>query len=118
MIDIIKASTAAVRETCQDKVLKVFNASLQLFNLFVSSAKLEQFLRFIADAELVPKFLAKTEDGNVRVISKVHEALIDFAFHPSIGEGFVATYLIARIAFHNKTMQEGTAVKEDKDGRL
>ena len=42
MCDVVEACTAAVGQTCREKVMKVFNVSLHLFNLMISSSKVDQ----------------------------------------------------------------------------
>ena len=42
MLEFTRAITIAIDVTCKEKVIKVLNLSLQLLNLMISSAKLEQ----------------------------------------------------------------------------
>jgi len=75
--------------------------------LLVSSSKLEEkgidiFVRMVTEHEIITKFLERSEEGNSRISSKAQEVLIDFSFHPMIGEGFVSTYLISRLDNHYK----------------
>ena len=42
LVGLVEAATCTVAVTCREKVMKVFNASLQLFNVLVSSAKIQQ----------------------------------------------------------------------------
>lgn len=96
--------------------MKVFNASMALFSLLVSSSKLEEkgldiFVRMISEYEIVIKLLEKSEEGNARISNKAQEGLIDFSFHPMIGEGFVAAYLISRLEEHqDKNNSKGSNV--------
>jgi hypothetical protein len=95
--------------------MKVFNACISIFNLLVSSSKLEEkgidtFVRMITEYDIISKLLEKSEEGNARISSKAQEALIDFSFHPSIGEGFVSTYIVSRLETHQKNGNtKGTA---------
>ena len=38
---LVEAAVCAIGVTCREKVMKVFNVSLQLFNILVSSAKIQ-----------------------------------------------------------------------------
>ena len=40
--EVVEACTAAVGQTCREKVIKVFNVSLHLFSLMISSSKIDQ----------------------------------------------------------------------------
>ena len=40
LIGIVEAATCTVAVTCREKVMKVFNSSLSLFNILVSSTKI------------------------------------------------------------------------------
>jgi hypothetical protein len=42
MTDFVKACTIAIDLTCKEKVIKVFTLSLQLLNLIITSAKIEE----------------------------------------------------------------------------
>lgn len=42
MTDFVKACTVAIDLTCKEKVIKVFTLSLQLLNLMITSAKIEE----------------------------------------------------------------------------
>lgn len=80
---------------------------MTIFNFLVSSSKLEEkgldiFVRMVTEFEIITKLLEKSEEGNNRISSKAQEGLIDFSFHPMIGEGFVSTYLISRLESHQK----------------
>ena len=104
-IDTIKACCTACNIAIQDKVMKVFNVAIAIFTFLVSSSKLEEkgldvFVRLVTELEIVIKLLNKSEEGNARISTKAQEALIDFSFHPMIGEGFVSTYLTSRIENH------------------
>ena len=106
-IDTIKGWCTAWNITVQDKVMKVFNTCVSLFSFLVSSSKLEEkgidiFVRMVTEFEIVNKLLERSEEGNSRISSKAQETLIDFSFHPMIGEGFVSTYLISRLEEHQK----------------
>ena len=79
----------------------MFSASIALFNALISAKELEEkgvdtLVQGITQTELIPKMLLKSEEGS-RVTSKIHEALMDFSFHPVIGEKLVSSYLIERI---------------------
>ena len=107
-VDTIRACATTCELTIQDKVMKVFNACVAIFNLMVSSSKLEEkgidiFVRLVTENELITKILEKSEEGNARISIKAQEALVDFSFHPSIGEGFVSTYIISRLESHYKS---------------
>ena len=104
LIELIEAATAAVGITCCEKVIKVFNVALALFNLMVSSSKIDQdttamrkFFQAIEKENVVPKLLSKSEESNTRITNKIHEALLDLSYHPKIGEDFVAASLLTQI---------------------
>jgi ankyrin repeat protein len=106
-IDTIKACCTACNLAVQDKVMKVFNMGMTIFNFLVSSSKLEEkgldiFVRMVTEFELITKLLEKSEEGNNRISNKAQEGLVDFSFHPMIGEGFVSTYLLSRLESHQK----------------
>lgn len=87
--------------------MKVFNACISLFSFMISSSKLEEkgidiFVRTVTENEIINKLLERSEEGNTRISSKAQEILVDFSFHPLIGEGFVSTYLISRLEEHQK----------------
>ena len=42
LVEIVEACTAAVGVTAQERVMKVFNVSLHMLNLMVSSSKVDQ----------------------------------------------------------------------------
>jgi hypothetical protein len=42
LIEVVDSSLAAVSFSCRDKVIKVFNISLQLFNLIMQSPRVER----------------------------------------------------------------------------
>lgn len=103
----IRGAILCVSETCQDKIQKVFTASIALFSYMIGSKYVEEkglecFVRNVTDQDIISKLLLKSEDGNARSVSKVHEAVMDFSYHPGIGEGFAATYLISRLQTHIK----------------
>ena len=105
LVDAIKGWWAAWNITIQDKVMKVFNTWIAIFSFCVSSSKLEEkgidiFVRLVTDYDLINKLLERSEESNARISSKAQETLIDFSFHPIIGEGFVSTYLISRLDEH------------------
>ena len=104
-IDAIKACCTACNIGIQDKVMKVFNAAMAIFNFLVSSSKLEEnglelFVRLVTEHEIINKLLQKSEEGNARISNKAQEGVIDFSFHPMIGEGFATTYLLSRLETH------------------
>ena len=79
----------------------MLNVSLALFNMMVSSSKIDQdanvmrkFYSTIESEQIVSKLLLKSEESNTRITNKVHEALLDLSYHPKIGEDFVAKSLI------------------------
>ena len=41
LVEVVEAATAAVGQTCREKVMKVFNVSLHMLNLMISSSKLD-----------------------------------------------------------------------------
>ena len=78
---------------------------MSIFSFLVSSSKLEEkgldiFVRMVTENEVIIKLLEKSEEGNARISTKAQEGLIDFSFHPMIGEGFVSTYLTSRLENH------------------
>ena len=115
-LDTIQAWLTACNLTVQDKVMKVFNAWVAIFNQLVSNSKLEEkgidvFVRNITEYELISKLLERSEEGNSRISSKAQEAVIDFSFHPSIGEGFASIYIFSRLQNHYENSNtKGTGV--------
>ena len=106
-IEAIKGWCVAWNITVQDKVMKVFSSWIAIFSFWISSSKLEEkgidvFVRMVTDYDIINKLLERSEEVNSRISSKAQEALIDFSFHPMIGEGFVSTYLISRLDDHQK----------------
>lgn len=104
---LVEAGTCAVGVTCREKVMKVFNLSLQLFNILVSSSKIQQdpvsmqiFKDTMMREGIVPKLLLKSEESNTRLTNKIHEALLDLSYHPKIGEDIVASAILQRIEEH------------------
>lgn len=100
--DVIRANAAVINDSCQDKVLKVFNTSLQVFNYMISSTTIEtkginEFTGYLDEFGVIEKLLAKSEEGNQRVTAKVHESLLDFSFHPKIGESIVGKQILERV---------------------
>ena len=103
MLEFTRAITIAIDVTCKEKVIKVLNLSLQLLNLMISSAKLEQstavetFKNVFIERNIVLKLLQKSEEGNTRMTNKIHECLLDFSFHPKIGEAHVSSFILQRL---------------------
>ena len=100
MSDFVKACTVVIDITCKEKVIKVLNISLQLLNMLISSAKIEQsrsveiFKNVFIERNIVLKLLQKSEEGNTRMTNKIHESLLDFSFHPEIGEAHVSSFIL------------------------
>ena len=107
--EFVRACAVAVDMTCKEKVIKVFNLCLQLFTLLITSAKVEQsaqaidnFKRVFTERSITLKLLQRSEEGNTRLTNKIHECLLDYSFHPRIGEAHVASFILQRINSHNK----------------
>ena len=105
--EVVEACTCAIGQTCREKVMKVFNVSIHLFNLIISSSKIDQdmesisiFLTSISDEEIVEKLLLKSEESNTRLTNKIHEALLDLSYHPKAGENIVSAAILSRIEQH------------------
>lgn len=105
---LIEASTLAVAETSREKVIKVFNCSLQLFNMIVSSSRVDQeqsamgaLLDTVKSEDIIGKLLLKSEESNTRTTNKIHEALLDLSYHPKVGEDAVAERCLEIINLHN-----------------
>jgi len=84
---MIDGSLAAVSITCRDKVIKVFNISLQLFNMVTQSSKIERdmigtrrVIAMLKSEQLINKFLLQSEQSNTRVTNKIHESLLDLSY--------------------------------------
>lgn len=56
----------------------------------------------IHERNVLHKLLLKSEEGNTRITNKIHEILLDFSFHPGIGEVHVASFVLARLNSHNR----------------
>ena len=104
LVGLVEASTIAVSICCREKVIKVFNVALALFNHMVSSSKIDQdnslmtkFYQTIEKECIVNNLLIKSEESNTRITNKIHEALLDLSYHPKVGEDFVAKGLFAQI---------------------
>ena len=107
LVEVVEAATAAVGQTCREKVMKVFNVSLHMFNLMISSSKLDQdpaaiamFKQMVAEEEIVQKLLLKSEESNTRLTNKIHETLLDLSYHPKFGEDIVSQAILERIEQH------------------
>ena len=68
LAEVVEACTAAVGQTAQEKVMKVFNQSLHMFNLMISSSKVDQdpasiamLNQMIVQEEVIPSLLLKSE---------------------------------------------------------
>ena len=53
--EMVDGTLAAVSLTCRDKVIKVFNVSLQLFNMVVQSSRVERDVAAVKKLRLVIK---------------------------------------------------------------
>ena len=87
LCEMVDGTLMAIGLTCRDKVIKVFNLSLQLFNMVLQSSRVERDVaavnkvRSVLKKEnLVTKFLLQSESSNTRVTNKIHEALLDLSF--------------------------------------
>lgn len=117
--DFVRACTISVDLTCKEKVIKVFNLCLQLLTLLITSPKIEQsataietFKRVFTDRSITLKLLQRSEEGNTRLTNKIHECLLDYSFHPRIGEAHVSSYILQRISSHNKTTNKPALAPE------
>ena len=104
MAPVVMACMATVSCTCREKVMKVFNMSMQMLNLMISSSKIESspeamsIFRFqLTDENIVPRLLLKSEESNTRVTNKIHETLLDLSYHAKIGEDLVSKAILVRI---------------------
>ena len=102
--EVVEGCTAAVGQTCREKVIKVFNVSLHMFNLMISSSKIDQdplaiamFRKMIVQEEIISRLLLKSEESNTRLTNKIHETLLDLSYHPKIGEDLVSQAILERI---------------------
>ena len=91
---MLRAAVVAIALTCRDKVIKVFEQSLNLFNLLVQSPKIErqvtsQFIGLLRSEQVVKKLLTHSETSSTKIASKIHEALLDLSYLPQIGEDLV-----------------------------
>jgi hypothetical protein len=48
--------------------------------------------------------------------NKIHECLLDFSFHPKIGEAHVASFILQRIQAHYKASQLKQQAEEQEGG--
>ena len=87
MTDFVAGALKAVSLTCREKIVKVFNLSLQLFNIIVQSTRVEKdhkattaMSRLLRDELLIQKFLLHSEQSNTRVTNKIHEGMLDLAY--------------------------------------
>jgi len=107
--EMVDAALAAVSATCREKVIKVFNISLQLFNMVVQSSRVEKDFSAMTKVKsclkkesIIIKFLMKSEETNTRVTNKIHEALLDLSYHNAIGDEPVVKEVFAMIRKHNE----------------
>lgn len=97
---MVKACTIAIDLTSKEKVIKVFNLCLSLLTLLITSSKLEIvgtieiFKDIFIERNIVYKLLLKSEEGNTRLTNKIHETLLDFSYHPKIGENHVSSIIL------------------------
>lgn len=110
--DLVEASVATVSVTAQERVMKVFNVCLNLFNTLVASSKIDQdsdsinvFVKVVTNDRIVLKFLQKSEESNTRLTNKIHEALLDLSYHPKVGENLVAQAILDQIGYHHSQKQ-------------
>lgn len=110
IVEFVKACAVAVDLTCKEKVIKVFNLCLQLLTMLITSAKVEQsapaidmFKRVFTERSITLKLLQRSEEGNTRLTNKIHECLLDYCFHPRIGEFHVSSFILQRLNSHNKS---------------
>ncbi len=106
--EIVEGSLAAVGLTCREKVIKVFNLSLQLFNMTAQSSKVEKdfaatakVVQVLKSEFIIEKLLLKSEESNTRVTNKIHEALLDLSYLEQVGDQYVSTAVIDLIIKHN-----------------
>lgn len=99
--EFVRACAVAVDITCKEKVVKVFNLCLQLLTLLITSAKIENsdlaidnFKRVFIERSITLKLLQRSEEGNTRITNKIHECLLDYSFHPRIGEAHVSSFIL------------------------
>lgn len=85
--EMVDGSLAAVGVTCREKVIKVFNVTLQLFNMVVQSSRIERdimctrkLIQVLIKEQLIQQLLQYSEQANTRVTNKIHEALLDLSF--------------------------------------
>lgn len=104
LAEIVDGALAAVSLTCRDKIIKVFNLSLQLFNIVIQSTRVERdpksvqvLCKAMKDELLIQKFLLHSEQSNTRVTNKIHEALLDLAYQSHLGEDVVANAVYEQI---------------------
>ena len=90
--------------------MKVFNVSLHLLNLMISSSKIDQdsasiamFRQLLVQEEIAPRLLLKSEESNTRLTNKIHETLLDLSYHSLVGEDLVAQAVLERIEQHHGT---------------
>ena len=107
--EMVDAAMAAVSATSKEKVIKVFNISLQLFNMVVQSSRVQKDFPAMAKVKsclkkefIISKFLAKSEETNTRVTNKIHEALLDLSYHSAIGDEPVVREVFSMIKKHNE----------------
>jgi hypothetical protein len=101
---MVEGALATVSLTCREKIVKVFNLSLQMFNLVVQSTRVEKDYKAVAslaqtlrDELLIQKFLLHSEQSNTRVTNKVHEAMLDLAYQTHLGEDIVTREVYEQI---------------------
>lgn len=107
LAEVVEACTAAVGQLAREKVMKVFNAMLQMLNLMISSSKIDQdpasitmFRQLLTQEGVVPRLLLKSEESNTRLTNKIHEALLDLSYHAKIGEDLCCAAILERIEQH------------------
>lgn len=63
----------------------------------IETKGINEFTGYLDEFGVIEKLLAKSEEGNQRVTAKVHESLLDFSFHPKIGESIVGKQILERV---------------------
>lgn len=124
VVSYTKAAVASVDLCSRDKVVKVTNICLQLFSMLSTSSLVEMKSinafknAVVVERNVVHKMLLKSEEGNTRITNKIHEILLDFSFHPGIGEVHVASFVLARLNSHNRQFASGQSKQNEKDSAL
>ena len=109
LTEIVEGSLAAVASTAGEKVIKVSNLSLQLFNMVTQSSKVEKdwaatskMVKCVKQEMIIERLILKSEESNTRLTNKIHESLLDFSYLEQVGDELVSCAVLDQVISHNQ----------------